>query len=360
MTAASTAAARTVAVAAAATGGVAASSRTVPPIFLRQSHSFAQASSSSRPAHDPLALTRQQRTTTTRPILLSASPSQPSLAHASSSSSSSSTVQHHSPQHSQQQHPRQHRTTSAGFIPSTRTLTPIPDLPSLRSWFASNFPFLALPDNVLLQLITHESHNMGRRAAYALEGTSSSADILSAGAHNRRLSFLGRRALHAFLALFLHGLSASTSIAEEARRAADELLRSPDALDVILHTGRLGDRPGRALQLEQVMRWTPAHLETERGAHERGLYTVRGRALEAFIGAIYHQHGANHASQTFHAHILPHIDAFPPDTPRALWDAIKARAEHDQRSLAAFQDWAGQKRVDLGYRPVAVKGPVEI
>ncbi|CAD6933378.1 unnamed protein product [Tilletia controversa] len=229
-----------------------------------------------------------------------------------------------------------------------------PDLPSLRTWFATHHPALALPDNVLLQLITHESHNLAHRHASPQQGH----DILTAGAHNRRLSFLGRRALHAFLALFLHGV-VSSSTAQEARRAADEILRSPDALDVILHTGRLGDRPGRALELEQVMRWTPAHSEQERGAHDRGLYTIRGRTLEAFIGAIYHQHGANLASQTFHAHILPHIDAFPPDTPRTLWDAIKARADVDRRALVDLQAWAQGKRVELGYGSAALASPAQ-
>ncbi|KAL9931569.1 hypothetical protein V8E36_009566 [Tilletia maclaganii] len=238
------------------------------------------------------------------------------------------------------------------FEPSTRALTPIPDLPSLRAWFASHFPALALPDNVILQLITHESHNMGRNLNHSSQ---SSADVLSAGAHNRRLAFLGRRALTAFLALFLHGLSAglATGSNAEVKRAADELLRSPDALDVILHTGRMGDRPGRALRLDEVMRWTPAATDSGSTAHERGLFTIRGRALEAFIGAIYHQHGANLASQIFHVHVLPNIDAFPPSTPRALWDAIRARADVDQDALTKLEPWAAQQRTSLGYQPPA-------
>ncbi|KAK0520418.1 hypothetical protein OC834_007048 [Tilletia horrida] len=265
----------------------------------------------------------------------------------------------------------------ASLEPSERVITPIPDLPTLRAWFAAHLPFLALPDNVLLQLITHESHNQGRNIYSSNEASVSSSslravDLLSAGAHNRRLAFLGRRALSAFLALFLHSVSAGVGVGPVAassaaaaaaaaaaagedgsssgKRAADELLRSPVALDLILHTGRLGDRPGRALQLEQVMRWTSAHeSSTQSYQHERGLFTIRGRTLEALVGAIYHQHGANLASQFFHAHILPHIDSFPPSTPRALWDAIKARAEHDAQRLGALEHWASERRAGLGY-----------
>ncbi|KAK0545996.1 hypothetical protein OC846_005454 [Tilletia horrida] len=179
---------------------------------------------------------------------------------------------------------------------------------------------------------------------------SDSDNYISAGAHNRRLSFLGRRAMHAFLALFLHSIVASPTASAESRRAAEQILQAPDALDILLHTVRLGDRVGRALELEQVMRWTPVQIQSESGhAAEPGLFRIRGRTLEAFLGAIYHEHGADLASQTFHAYVLPHIDSFPASTPRSLWDDIKARAEADARELVSLQPWAAEKRLALGY-----------
>ncbi len=52
---------------------------------------------------------------------------------------------------------------------------------------------------------------------------------------------------------------------------------------------RLGDKVGRSLALESVMRWTPAVSDGQMGPRETGLFKVRGVAVEAIVGAIYHQ-----------------------------------------------------------------------
>jgi hypothetical protein len=86
-----------------------------------------------------------------------------------------------------------------------------------------------------------------------------------------------------FLSIFLH------SNAHTSQRAAT-LLGSPDALADVLKTSRLGDKVGRTLKLEQIMRWTPAVLDGQRGPVETGLFKIRGVTVEALVGAIYHQH----------------------------------------------------------------------
>lgn len=55
----------------------------------------------------------------------------------------------------------------------------------------------------------------------------------------------------------------------------------------LLHTSALGETAGAALRLQEVMRWTPARDGSE---IESGLWTIRGVAVEALVGAIYHQH----------------------------------------------------------------------
>ena len=64
----------------------------------------------------------------------------------------------------------------------------------------------------------------------------------------------------------------------------NRLLESPTAVDSILLTHRLGDKVGRQLALEKVMRWTPAVSDGQLGPKETGLFKVRGVAVEAGAG----------------------------------------------------------------------------
>lgn len=127
---------------------------------------------------------------------------------------------------------------------------------------------------MLLQFITHESWDNGT----GLTG------------HNRRLSFLGRRAMNMFMSLFLHLNVAGTSAEGGVHGSVARLLSASEEVDSVLQTSRLGDGVGRALRLEEVMRWQPAVSDGQVGPKETGLFKIRGVTVEAFVGAVYHQH----------------------------------------------------------------------
>lgn len=142
--------------------------------------------------------------------------------------------------------------------------------------------------------------------------------------HNRRLAFVGRRTLKLFTTLFLHSRLQSAPKGDAAHVYISRLLESPSAVDSILTTHRLGDKVGRHLGLEKVMRWTPAVSDGQLGPKETGLFKVRGVAVEALVGAIYHQKGAMEASKFFHNTILPSLlqDGFPGPVPEQLKQGI--------------------------------------
>lgn len=73
--------------------------------------------------------------------------------------------------------------------------------------------------------------------------------------HNARFSFLGRRALAGYLAMFLH---AQVGTAEGAR-AADFLAGKDVAtrLGDLLHENNVGRTVGDAWGVQDVMRWQP-------------------------------------------------------------------------------------------------------
>lgn len=151
----------------------------------------------------------------------------------------------------------------------------------VRAWFKERFPSFQLPDMMLLRLVTHESFDHGK----------------SMVGNNRRLSFLGRRAMHMFLSVFLHSnLMVADSTASESvsvprlSRVISDLLARQEHMDELLLTARLGDGVGRKLGLEEVMRWQPALSDGQRGPKETGLFKIRGVTVEAFVGAIYHHH----------------------------------------------------------------------
>ncbi|KZV99198.1 hypothetical protein EXIGLDRAFT_831554 [Exidia glandulosa HHB12029] len=168
-----------------------------------------------------------------------------------------------------------------------------------RAYFRNTFAPLAFPAEVAMRMLTHASYRGGQYG------------------HNTRLSFVGRRVLHAYLRLFV--LSA---VIPDATTSATEALRNPFALpfddvddfcDDLLNTYKLGEFVGGAWQIEHVMRWTPAIVEPgEAGALLRssGLFKVRGTAVEAVMGGIFHQHGGTVALRAFHTRVLPHLDRF--------------------------------------------------
>lgn len=161
---------------------------------------------------------------------------------------------------------------------------------------------------------------LGSNADLALRAVTHESYLNAREGHNRRLAFVGRRSLKLFTTLFLHSRHQGRSKGDAAHIYISRLLESPSGVDSILNTHRLGDRIGRELGLEKVMRWTPAVSHGQLGPRETGLFKVRGVAVEALVGAIYHQKGAHQAQQFFNTHILPCLlqDGFPRPVPAEL------------------------------------------
>ncbi|KDN44498.1 hypothetical protein K437DRAFT_224959 [Tilletiaria anomala UBC 951] len=209
---------------------------------------------------------------------------------------------------------------------SDRSITPQTSVEELQDELRNSIlPGFPLPDSVALQMVSHESWDYGK----------------SLGGHNRRLSFLGRRALKAFLMMFFHCALASppassSSTTASQRTKANELVFAADArvIDELLHTSALGQGAGSSLRLERVMRWTPALLPPSSStqgpqsnqARESGLFKIRGICLEAIVGAIYHQHGAHMAQLFFQSQILPVLQSKNGDWPRDVPSFVREEA----------------------------------
>ncbi|UZJ57097.1 hypothetical protein CBS101457_006417 [Exobasidium rhododendri] len=178
------------------------------------------------------------------------------------------------------------------------------DVDNVQAWLRNAFPNLPFPNDIALQMITHESWDHG----------------VSSG-HNRRLSFIGRRAMKFYLTLFL------------IKHSKDSNLVQPARLKDLLNTQKLGDNVGRSLKLGEVMRWMPAVDEGQKGPKETGLYRIRGVAVESLLGAIYHQHGAQAAMGFFSAKILPTLNTFSEEEAEALKGAIVNEREASEGSL---------------------------
>jgi len=126
----------------------------------------------------------------------------------------------------------------------------------------------------------------------------------------------------------------------------------------LLNTQRLGDSVGRSLNLGEVMRWMPAvvsavellfveiwplmlcffQADGQKGPKETGLYRIRGVAVEALLGAIYHQHGAQAAKGFFSSKVLPMLDTYTEQEAETLKGAIANESQVGEgilRNLAA-------------------------
>jgi hypothetical protein len=73
--------------------------------------------------------------------------------------------------------------------------------------------------------------------------------------------------------------------------------------------------------------------EGQKGPKETGLYRIRGVTVEALLGAIYHQHGAQMAMGFFAAKILPTLNTFTEEEAQALKSAIESDAEGGEEIL---------------------------
>ncbi|WFD06393.1 hypothetical protein MVES1_001738 [Malassezia vespertilionis] len=169
--------------------------------------------------------------------------------------------------------------------------------------------------------LTHESW------MYGLEG------------HNRRLAFLGRRALKTYLTLLFYDILAHTSSANPMSEAdaqyLQNILSSPQGIDQLLSTHRLGDHVGRALKLENVMRWHPImRMDPTTRSQESGLFKVRGSCVEAVVGAIFHYRGAQVAQQFVYARILPNLEHLIKEAPASVQERI-TKARNDANDALA-------------------------
>lgn len=184
------------------------------------------------------------------------------------------------------------------------------------------FQPLEFPDELARRMLTHATHKDGKHG------------------HNARLAFMGRRAMEAYLVLFLHSVPPT--------------VRTPSLdFDLVaartLNTYLLGEHVASQWSLGRVMRWVPnlpgASKRLEFGEDRSkeqeelrrrlamtggegkaellrsvGLFKVAGLTVEAIAGGIYHQFGGTVAHRIFHTRILPHL--LLPGTVEGLHDSL--------------------------------------
>lgn len=146
---------------------------------------------------------------------------------------------------------RNYATPSASTTPDAASsyLSELLELPSSA----------AFPPQLALQLLTHKSYRFVNR----LTNMSEEELVQSQVSHNARFSFLGRRALASYLAMFLHS---QVRTAEGARKT--DFLNGKDIetrLADMLHENNVGRWVGDKWGVQNVMRWTANQVGAVRG-----------------------------------------------------------------------------------------------
>jgi len=124
----------------------------------------------------------------------------------------------------------------------------------------------AFPPDLALQILTHKSYRFVHRIAHPPPYTA--AEIAQGQvSHNGRLSFVGRRAIAAYLAMFLHEASAGSA---ERIRALD-FVRDSDTdiegkMDNLRHVNNLGRTVGQKWNVGSVMRFDRQEVSEQVGA----------------------------------------------------------------------------------------------
>lgn len=170
--------------------------------------------------------------------------------------------------------------------------------PSEASNYLSSLVSLPFPPELALQILTHKSYRFVHRISHPPPYTASEI-AQSQASHNARLAFMGRRALAAYTAMFIHSSvgSSSTSL------SSIDFLRGKtldEKLEALRHSLNLGRQVGEAWKISDYMRWDRNEVG-DASRHAK----VQGQAVEAVIGGVFTQFGSAEAQKTFFRHVLP-------------------------------------------------------
>lgn len=108
------------------------------------------------------------------------------------------------------------------------------------------------PPELALQILTHKSY----RQVHAIRHARSELEVeaeRSSVPHNSRLSFMGRRAIASYLALFVHEAIGSSSKLKDLDFLRGRSLE--DKLEALRHVNNLGREVGSQWAIDSVMRW---------------------------------------------------------------------------------------------------------
>ncbi|KAI8451985.1 hypothetical protein BY996DRAFT_7257207 [Phakopsora pachyrhizi] len=156
------------------------------------------------------------------------------------------------------------------------------------------------------------------------------------GEHNTKLSFIGRRMMHFALSSFLIHAPTLKPLKNPSSRLSAQVLE-----DALLTKFVLGQYVGHQWELEKVMRWRELEeVQTDKGRHGTGLWTARGHAVEAIVGAVMTHHGTRQSLAVFNSLVLPHL-SFRLDP--AYLPAIRAVQAHDcklENPTAGLLNWS--------------------
>ena len=251
------------------------------------------------------------------------------------------------------------------------------------------------PPPLSLQILTHKSYrhvHIPRRSTSTSTGTSYSTTSPDptplphsenwAASHNARLSFLGRRALASYFAMFVHSAVASAGIVDI--RDLDFLRGKSleERLAILRHDRNLGNMVGNPWRVDKFMRWdgnqvgsvsnfrscswhpficsthapclnpcfrlifslivksvcvpcpsicfclsAEPNTYSSQNAMDTGASRIKGLTVQSILGGIFTQYGSPAAHRAFHLLILPHLS-------HQLRDPVlKERAEIIERDL---------------------------
>ncbi|CAH7686183.1 expressed protein [Phakopsora pachyrhizi] len=145
------------------------------------------------------------------------------------------------------------------------------------------------------------------------------------GEHNTKLSFIGRRMMHFALSSFLIHAPTLKPLKNPSSRLSAQVLE-----DALLTKFVLGQYVGHQWELEKVMRWRELEeVQTDKGRHGTGLWTARGHAVEAIVGAVMTHHvGLEKKKKLLFYHFLISF--------LAITDSFYTFVKGTRQSLAVF------------------------